>query len=607
MSEHPTDFFSELKRRKVYRVSAAYLAVAFAALEGADLVFPVLGFGPGVFNALVILSLLGFPVAVGLAWTFDVTESGIQRTGPPTGGGPTISAPDRWVRLKAALLGAGFVAVVWMGARAWQPVTETETGNNGVPVEKPTLAVLPLTDLSPDADQAYLADGLHEEILHRLAQLPGTRLTSRTSSMFMRGVAGEVAGDSLGVRYVLEGSIRMAGDSILLTVQLIDALTDEHLWSEVMGGRFELAELFGLQRALAMKVAASLHGTLAAESDFEGYGPPTRSLEAYNEFLRGVYLTNQFDVDSWWQAVDHFERALQLDPEFGRAHARMASILAYLNNYGGVTQGELFGRMRSHGEAAMRYAPNEPRSQLAQMAWVWPQEFAWEEARSIIERALELDPNHVDALWYLAEWYGVIAGNTDRGLELMAEAFRLDPFSPSLHIVRGWVLFNGRRFNEAAEDYAAVVAVDPSNGAAALSLISSLALAGRREEAGERFDAMASTLPRPWRPTMAAHAARVGEVELAREILEAAIDRKESGGSVPASGIAVGYAVLGEVDLALDWLERGFEEEGGIYYLRSPDWDNLAAEPRFQALWDRVGLYGEHPALASAREASAGA
>ena len=268
----------------MYRAGAAYLAVAFALVEGASLVFPTFGLGPGVFNALVLVSVMGFPVALGLAWTFDLSGRGIQRTGPaPIGSGP--GAPDRWGRAKAALVGAGFVGIAWLGVRLWQPLGEGPV--TGVPVEEPVLAVLPFDDFSPAGDQAYFTDGLHEELLHQLAMLRGVRLTSRTSVSHFRGspATAKAIGDSLGARYVLEGSVRQSPDSVQLTVQLIDALTDDHLWSESYTRSMSLEGLFDLQRTLATRVAGSLGGTLAAGTGQTGGKAPTSNLEAYHAYL----------------------------------------------------------------------------------------------------------------------------------------------------------------------------------------------------------------------------------------------------------------------------------------------------------------------------------
>jgi TolB-like protein len=596
----PHDFFSELKRRKVYRVGVAYLAVALAALEGAGMVFPTLGLGPGVYNGLVVVCLLGFPLALALAWTFDVTGGEIRRTEPLPEGSAPPTAPDRWGRLKAALVGAGFVGVVWIGVQAWQPLTGTE--ETAVPVAEPTLAVLPLEDFSPGGDQGYLADGLHEEILHQLAQLSGIRLTSRTSSSFMRGVEPGDAADALGVRYVLEGSVRTASDSVLLTVQLIDSHTDEHIWSEVLGGRFVLDGLFDLQRRLAEGVAIALRGTLASDLDVELGEPPTTSLEAYNELLRALHRENQFTTDALWAAADHYERAIELDPEFGRAHARLAMLLAILNNYGNVTQGELFPRIREHADLAMRYAPDDPASRKAKVSYVWPVEWNWEEARRLFEESVELDPHYVEGLWGLAEWHAVIADDPDRGLEYIQDALRVDPLSPQVHSVRWWILYNARRFEAAVSPMETILAITPDNEEAAMHLVSTLALAGRLEESRRLLEEWLPRLSSPRPPRLVPDLARAGDTVTARQVLSDAVARKAGGGSVPASGIAAGYAVLGDVEEALDWLERSFEEEGGVYYLRNPDWDNVANEPRFQVLWDRVGLVGRHPMAEPAEE-----
>ena len=142
-----------------------------------------------------------------------------------------------------------------------------------------------------------------------------------------------------------------------------------------------------------------------------------------------------------------------------------------------------------------------------------------------------------------------------------------------------------------------MLAMDPNNLDARKNLVSSLALSGNLSEAQEIMDDVLARESAPYPPTLAAHLARVGMTERAWEVLRPAVALKEAGGNVPASGIAVAYAALGEVDDALNWLERAFEQEGGIYYLRTPDWAPLAAEPRFQALWDRVGLHGHHWAL----------
>jgi len=591
------DLFSELKRRKVYRAGAAYLAVVFALLQAADLVLPALGLGPRVFNGVVLVSLLGFPVAVALAWMFDITGGGIRRTGPARAGDDAARVPDRWARVKAALVGGGFVAVMFLGASLWQPGPAAGT-SGPVPTDRPVLAVLPFQDLSPEGDQEYFADGLHEELLHQLSVLRGLHLVSRTSVMHFRGsptTVGAIA-DSLGARYVLEGSVRRAVDSVRVTAQLIDAETDEHLWSESFSRALTMDGLFDLEQTLAGRLARSLGGTLTSAQYAEPGSVPTHSLEAYNEYLRGLYHWNRFTAAAMEEAADDFQRAVSADPEFGRAHAMLATAYVAFNNSGMRVRGELFPLIREHTALAMRYAPEDPESHFAQAAVHWTLEWNWEGARSELEEAVALAPERADGLWALAEWHGIAAGDTERGLEILDDAYRLDPLAGTLPNLRASILHFGRRYAEAAEAYRVLAGIDPGHAPNTLNLVSNLALSGQMEEARR---IMAEALPevrRTYGPTLAVHLARVGDTAQAVEVWEESLARKAAGAAISADRLAAAALAVGNAEAAMTWLERSFDEEWGLYTLRDPLWDPLRGDPRFQALWDRVGLPGPAPA-----------
>jgi TolB-like protein/Tfp pilus assembly protein PilF len=578
----------------VYRVGATYLAVAFAALEGADLIFPALSLGPRTFNALVLASLLGFPVALALAWTFDLTGGTIRRTGPIDAAGVTGDS-DRWLRLKAALVGGGFVAVLFLGIALWRGPAMEDGG--AVPTDRPVLAVLPFQDLSPGGDQEYFADGLHEELLHQLATLQGLSLVSRTSVMHFRGSPSKVGviADSLGASYVLEGSVRRAMDSVRVTVQLIPAQSDDHLWSESYTRALSMDGLFDLQRTLAMRLARSLGGTLATGRPERLGQAPTRSLDAYNAFLRGLHDWNTQSRDAWDAAGDHFREAITLDPEFGQAHAMLAMTYVVQNNSGIKRRGELFPLIREHTAMAMRYAPDKAESHMAQASVYYTLEWDWEAARDEMDTAVELDPRREGWLWPLAEWHGIVAGNTEKALEILEDALRLNPFAATAGILRASVLHFGRRYAEAAEEYRKLRAVDPANPTNTMNLVSNLALSGQREEARQLMDEALPGIRRTYGPTLAVHLARVGYMGEARSVFEEVVARRATGASISASGLAAAAVAVGEQEKALSWLERAFEEEGGIYTLRDPLWDPIRSDPRFQSFWDRVGLPGLPP------------
>ena len=579
----------------MYRVGAAYLAVAFAALEGADLVFPTLGLGPRAFNGLVLASLLGFPIALALAWTFDLTGGTIRRTGPvdPTG---FKADPDRWVRLKAALVGAGFVVVLFLGMGLWQGPTMDSSGGP-VPSDRPVVAVLPFQDLSPDGDQEYFADGLHEELLHQLAVLQGLSLVSRTSVMHFRGSPSKVGviADSLGARYVLEGSVRRAVDSVRVTVQLIDAETDDHLWSESFTNALSMDGLFDLQRTLAARLARSLGGTLATGQAERFGNPPTSNLEAYNSFLRGLHHWNTLSREGVEEAENDFREAITLDPEFGEAHAMLAMTYVVQNNSGIRRRGELYPLIREHADLALRYAPDQAESHMAHSSVHYTIEWEWVEARREMETAVALDPRREDWMWALAEWHGIVAGNTERALEILDEAQRLNPFAATTGMWRAGVLHFGRRYAEAAEEYRKLRAVDPGNPTNTMNLVSNLALSGQMEEARQLMREALPGIRRSYGPTLAVHLSRTGELEEARAVWAEVVARRAAGASISASGLAAAALAVGEKEEALDWLERAFAEEGGIYTLRDPLWDPIRADPRFQVLWDQVDLPGPQP------------
>jgi TolB-like protein len=485
------------------------------------------------------------------------------------------------------LVGAGFVAVLWLGVQLWRPVGSEE--GEGVPVNEPVLAVLPFEDHSPAGDQAWFVDGLHEELLDQLGMLRGIRLTASTSLSHFRESPASVSSiaDSLGARFVLEGSVRRAEDSVNVTVRLNDAGSGDQLWSDSFNRAMSLEGLFDLQSSIANRVAGSVGGTLAAGAGQVIGSAPTSNLEAYHAYLLGLHHFGRVRI---FPAVDALNRAVELDPEFGQAHGKLARIYAGINNGAGGTGGELFPLMREHARAAMRYAPDDPESHLAMGAVYWTIEWDWEAARQEAEAALTLDPDHVDVIGALAEWHAAIAANSDLALEILQRADRIDPFSSVTLMVRGSVLTYARRHREAVEVFRRLVALAGDDWWWRWWLATSLVRADEREEARAVLAELMPVVPSPTPVDMALPLAGAGETATARQVLDEAVAPKNAGGSVAASSISLGYAALGEVEEALTWLELSFEQEGGTYMLRHPDWDPLRHHPRFQRLWDRLGL-----------------
>jgi len=206
-----------------------------------------------------------------------------------------------------------------------------------------------------------------------------------------------------------------------------------------------------------------------------------------------------------------------------------------------------------------------------------------------------LDPGREDWKWGLAEWHGIVAGETDRALEIIDDALRRNPFAATAGVMRASLLHFGRRYAEAAEEYRKLRSLDPANPTNTMNLVSNLALAGEMEEARQLMNEALPGIRSTYGPTLAVHLARVGATEEARRVWEEAVARRTAGASISASGLAAAALAVGEKDEALNWLDRAFEEEGGVFSLRDPLWDPVRSNPRFQSLWDRVGLPGLPP------------
>jgi TolB-like protein len=335
MNEPPRSLpylFAELKRRKVFRAVAVYGASAFAVLQVADLAFPRLGMPDWTVTTVLLLSLAGFPVAVLLAWVFEATPEGMKRTSDAMPGEleAIVAQPAarRWPAGLLALVGMVllFGGGWWVGQRSGQaslsPAMTSEASEAGATQDR-SVAVLPFVDLSEAGDQEWFADGLAEEILNSLAALPELRVTARTSSFQFRGQDRDIKeiADTLGVAYVVEGSLRRFGDELVAAAQLVRASDGTHVWSNSYARSAE--DLFDVQRDVAEKVATALQVFLDDERREAMFRSGTRNVEAFEAYLRGIEEAEKWhsgDADPGSDAGQaEFERALTLDPGYAEA------------------------------------------------------------------------------------------------------------------------------------------------------------------------------------------------------------------------------------------------------------------------------------------------
>src|SRR5919198_4978661 len=312
-----TGFFAELKRRKVYRVAIAYVVASWALAQGLAQVLPVFDIPNSVIRVVIALLLIGFPLALVLAWLFDITPSGIESTSE------TAPQPMPKAQRQQSLLLLASLGVIFSAAAGFFLLPRLAAHK----IDK-SIAVLPFENLSDDKENAYFADGIQDDILTNLSKIGDLKVISRTSVMGYRGKTQSVReiGKALGVANILEGSVRRSGNKVRVNVQLIDATSDKHMWAEDYDG--ELTDVFKIQTDLAREIAGALQAKLSPTEKEHLERKPTQITEAYLAYMRAH--------DMWSKAVEDlaklkegeqlYQQAVDLDPNFALAFARYSQL-----------------------------------------------------------------------------------------------------------------------------------------------------------------------------------------------------------------------------------------------------------------------------------------
>ena len=439
-------FFEEVQRRKVYRVAVAYVIAAGGIIQLASAAFPAWELPNWALRLVIVLLLIGFPIALILAWAFDVTSTGIKATPSPVVAGRV----RRWNLI--VLIATG--AIVSAGAGFF--LLPRAVAHK---IDK-SIAVLPFESLSDDKENAYFADGVQDDILTNLSKIADLKVISRTSVMSYRGQARNVReiGKALGVATILEGSVRRSGNKVRVNVQLIDATNDRHLWAEDYDG--DLTDVFKIQTDLAHQIANALQAKLSPAEKDHMERKPTENGEAYLAFVRAHNVQSSYeDLDKLKQGELLYERATTLDPQFALAFARYSQLESWIVHTFERTparrekarslaeraiqlQPELpeahlalgfshyyidndFNAAAREFEIAQRGLPNESEVYLA-LGAIQRRQGKWTESNASLEKAVSLNPKDVWAIQNLAINYET-QRDFDRANQTIERALAADP------------------------------------------------------------------------------------------------------------------------------------------------------------------------------------
>jgi TolB-like protein/Tfp pilus assembly protein PilF len=458
------------------------------------------------------------------------------------------------------------------------------------------LAVLPFQNLSGRSEEDYFSDGLTDELITHLARLRPDRLAviARTSAVQYRNTAKDVRaiGAELGVGYVLEGSVRRGANYVRVSAQLVTTVDGSYLWAETY--EEALAGFIAIQTAIARRVGDSLSIQLLSDQHAAPEQVRQTSPEALDEYLQGRYFWNMRSAEGFRRAMAYFERAIELDPEFARAHAGLADTYAVLGVwfYGVLSPKEAFPRARLSAQRALALDPGLAEAYATLGLLHYEFDWDWGAAERHFRRALELNPGYATN----RQWYSLCLAAQGRSADGHAEIARaraLDPLSPVLNQTAAFLHYFSREYERARDLCARILGTHPSLPFTHLLLAAVHCFMGRREDAFEEHDAFdrltgGSAVSIMFR---ACHHAHFGERGLAERRLAELRQRGASGG-VFSWHLALVHASLGDPDEAFAALEKAFDDRSDIlaYLKAEPHWDPIRQDPRFACLLHRVGL-----------------
>jgi TolB-like protein/cytochrome c-type biogenesis protein CcmH/NrfG len=495
----------------------------------------------------------------------------------------------RWAAGAAALLAlAMIVGGIAMFSR--YPV------RSALPVPEKSIAVLPFESLSEDKGNAYFTEGVQEEILTRLAKVADLKVIARSSTQKFNSTPENLPdiAKRLGVLNVLEGSVQKINDQVRVNVQLINAITNAHLWAETYDRK--LTDIFGVESDIAKTIAETLQAKLTGAEESLIAKHPTESTEAHELYLKGRFFWNKRTPENFEKAITYFQQAIEKDTNYALAYSGIADCYALLADYSARPPNETMPKAKAAALKSLQIDPNlaEAHASLAQIL----RDYDWDYAGALreIDRAIQLNPNYATA----HQWRAESLSPLERHEEAIAEAKRaleLDPLSIIINRILGEMYFHARRYDEAIAQFRKTIEIEPNFPSAHWMLGRACEAKRQYSEAVEEFIKMievsgpgARSLVNP--NEMHDAYASGGWNGYLRYFIAECRKPETTGGYKPAYPVAASFAELGEKDEAFAWLAKAYDERDYQLTLLkvAPEMDNLRSDPRFTDLLRRVGL-----------------
>ena len=587
----PPRFFAELKRRNVYKVVVAYAVVAWLLLQALSILLPAFDAPPWVLRVFIAAIVAGSPIALVIAWAFELTPQGIKRTEDVDRAREKRGKSHVWIYVVVvgAVISVGlFLLGRYTATRnAGAARTQAATGSS---IQQKSIAVLPFESLSEEKGNAYFAEGVQDEILTRLAKVADLKVISRTSTQRFKSAPQDLPeiARQLGVMHVLEGSVQKANEQVRVNVQLINALTDTHLWADTYDRK--LTDIFAVESEIAKTVAETLQAKLTGSEQRAISARPTENSEAYQLYLQGRFFWNKRTAADLRRSIDYFNQAALKDPHYALAYAALAQSWLLLPQYNAGAPNDCWPQAEAAASRALAIDDTSSDALSALASGKALYQFDFVGAIREYERVIQLKPNDATAHHWFAGDVLANVGQHDRELVEMKRALELDPLSLIIHTNLGVAYVHNGRFDDAITQFRKTIEMDRSFYSAQQSYGMALEVQGKIPEAIAELEKAATLTDDAQVLGMLGQLyGMAGRKDEALTLLEK-LRGSRAQRYTTAYSLALVCLGLGDRAEAIHWLEEGYHERDSLVAsIRvDPLLKSLHGDPRFEALAEKI-------------------
>ena len=573
------EFFQHLKERKLVQWAIAYVAAAFALLQGIDIVAQRFNWPEAVERGLIVACCVGFFVTVVLAWYHG--ERGAQR----------VSGTEILILALLLALGGGFLWKLALSTRTAHTTLGTVPSSPPVSIPEKSVAVLPFDNLSRDPDNAYFCEGVQDEILTRLAKVADLKVISRTSTQQFKSKPDNLPhiAKQLGVAHILEGSVQKARDQVRVNVQLINAMSDAHLWAETFDRK--LTDIFAVESEIATKIADVLEARLTGSEKILMAKRPTDNPEAHELYLQGRFFWNKRSATDLKRSIDYFDQAIAKDPNYAPAYAGEAQAWSILSAYNGASPADSYPKAEAFAQKALAIDESSAEALVGLASVKARYHFDVEGALAYYERAIQLNPNDATAHHWIGGDCFAATGQHAREVAELKRALELDPLSPIIASNLGVAFTRAGRVEEAVVQLRKTIELHDDFYPAHREYALALELQGKIPQAIAQYEKAAALTDDPIPLGALGRIYGItGRRDEAQKILDQ-LRRLRAQRYTAAYSLALVALGLGDKNEALHWLEQSYLERDGdsITVIRvDPLLRSLRDDPRFEALAEKI-------------------